>query len=120
MQKEHFEILLESVDSKINLILEGFSVLNKKIEDERAERKEDNVLLNEKISALSKRFDGVDSRLDGIDARLDGIDARLDGIDARLDGIDARLDDMTSELTAHRNSTELHKVPRKREVRKAA
>ncbi len=106
MQKEHFEILLESVDSKINLILEGFSVLNKKIEDERADRKEDSALLNVKISALSKRFDGVDSHLDGIDARLDGIDARLD--------------DMTSELTAHRNSTELHKVPRKREVRKAA
>lgn len=99
MQKEHFEILLESMDSKINLILEGFSVLNKKIEDESAERKEDNVLLNVKISALSKRFDGVD---------------------ARLDGIDGRLDDLTSELTAHRNSTELHKAPRKREVRKVA
>ena len=101
------------MDSKINLILEGFSVLNKNIEDESAERKEDNVLLNVKISALSKRFDGVD-------ARLDVIDGRLDGIDGRLDGIDARLDDMTSELTAHRNCTELHKVPRKREVRKVA
>lgn len=99
MQNEHFEILLESMDSKINFILEGFSVLNKKIEDERGERKEDYALLDVKISALSTRFDGVDARLDGIDVRLNG---------------------MTSELTAHRNSTELHKVPRKREVRKVA
>ncbi|MDU0458560.1 MAG: hypothetical protein RW306_07465 [Geobacteraceae bacterium] len=75
------------------------SVLNKKIEIEITERKEGRVLLIAKISALSKRFDGVDSRLDGIEIRLD---------------------DMISELTAHRNRTEQHKVSRKREVRKVA
>lgn len=106
MQKEHLEILLESMDSKINLILEGFSVLNKKIEDESAEHKEDNVLLNVKISALSNRFDGVYSCLGGIDGRLNVIDTRLDY--------------MASELTAHRNSTEQHKVPLIHEVRKVA
>lgn len=30
MQKEHFEVVLELIESKIQLILEGFSVLDKK------------------------------------------------------------------------------------------
>jgi hypothetical protein len=131
MEKQHFEILLENVDSNVKLLLEGFCGLNNKIDAVRVELKEDISLLDHKIIALSnrvssvetnlsKRMDGIDSRLDGIDGRLDGIDGRLDGIDGRLDGIDGRLDVMHGELIAHRNSTELHKAPQKREIRKAA
>jgi hypothetical protein len=110
MQKEHFEILLESMDSKFSLMLEGFSTLDKKIDDFKGELKEDISLLDVKISALSNRIDAVETNLSN----------RLDGVDARLDGIDARLDVMNDELIAHRNNTELHKTPRKREARKAA
>lgn len=113
MEKQHFEVLLENMDSKINLILEGYSVLDKRIVDEGEKRREEYDLLNVKISALSQRFDGVDSRLDGVDSRLDGIDGRLEGIDGRLD-------DMHGELVAHRNNTEMHKVSRKREIKKVA
>ncbi|MFA7060912.1 MAG: hypothetical protein WC156_08855, partial [Pedobacter sp.] len=56
-----------------------------------------------KISVLSNRIDAVETNLSN-----------------RLDGIDARLDVMNDELIAHRNNTELHKSPRKREARKAA
>lgn len=31
MHKEHFEVVLESIESKIQLILEGFSMLDKKL-----------------------------------------------------------------------------------------
>ncbi|MDO9069638.1 MAG: hypothetical protein Q7W05_14445 [Deltaproteobacteria bacterium] len=99
MEKQHFEVLLENMDSKINLILEGYSVLDKRIVDEGKKRREEYDLLNVKISALSQCFDGVDSRLDGIDGRLEGIHG---------------------ELIAHRNNTEMHKAPRKREIKKVA
>ncbi|MBI5788773.1 MAG: hypothetical protein HZA78_07975 [Candidatus Schekmanbacteria bacterium] len=33
MQKEHFEILLEHIDSNVELILEGHAVLNKRIDN---------------------------------------------------------------------------------------
>lgn len=99
MQKEHFEILLQSMDSKFNLVLEGFSVLNKKIDDESDARREDTALLNVKISALTNRFDAVD---------------------IRLDNIEERLDTMNGELTSHRNNTELHRAPSKRGIKKVA
>ena len=143
MQKEHFEVVLESIESKIQLVLECFSTLDKKIDDVRDELKDDVALLDVKITELSgridavdtkldkvetnltRRLDAVDTRLDGIDTRLDGIDTRLDGIDTRLDGIDTRLDKVEtnltnqidavhSELVAHRGSVELHKLPRRR------
>jgi hypothetical protein len=106
MEKQHFEILLESMDSKINLILEGYSVLDKRIVDEGEKRREENELLNVKISALSHRFDAVDSRLDGIDGRLDSIDGRLDSIH--------------SELIDHRNNSEMHTAPRRSGLKKVA
>lgn len=120
MEKQHFEILLENMDSKINMILEGYSVLDKRIVDEGEKRREENELLNVKISALSHRFDAVDSRFDGIDRRLDGIDGRLDGIDGRLDGIDGRLDKIHSELIDHRNNSEMHRAPRRSGLKKVA
>jgi hypothetical protein len=107
MQKEHFEILLESMDSKINLVLEGYSVLAKDIKDTRVELNEDISLLDHKITALSKLVDSVETNLG----------ARIDSVETNLG---ARIDALHSELIAHRNDTELHKAPRKREARKAA
>ena len=107
MQKEHFEILLENVDSKFNLILEGFSTLDKKIDDFRGELKEDISLLDHKITALSNRVSSVETNLS----------ARIDAVETNLG---ARIDAVHSELIDHRNNTEMHKAPRKREARKSA
>ena len=118
MQKEHFEILLESMDSKIDLILEGFSVLNKKNEDEGTKRKEENELLNVKITALSNRVSSVETNLNSkIDSVETNLNSRIDSVETNLA---ARIDAVHSELIDHRNSSEMHKVPRKRVIRKAA
>lgn len=107
MEKQHFEILLESMDSKINLILEGYSVLAKEIKDTRNELKEDISLLDVKISGLSKRVDTVEANLG----------ARIDAVEANLG---ARIDAVHSELIDHRNSSEMHRVPRRNGIKKAA
>jgi hypothetical protein len=136
MEKQHFEILLESMELNIKMMHEGFAGLSDTIKAESAERKAENKLLDEKISALSNRIGSVETNLNakidsveaGLEARLgakiDSVETnlsnRMDGIDGRLDGIDGRLDDIHSELIDHRNSSEMHKAPRKREIRKAA
>jgi hypothetical protein len=33
MQKDHLEVILENIDSKFDLVLEGYDALNKKIDD---------------------------------------------------------------------------------------
>jgi peptidoglycan hydrolase CwlO-like protein len=72
------------------LILEAFSVLDKKTDDNHDELKEEISLVNVKISALTKRIDAVDENLT------------------------KRIDAVHSELVAHRKSVELHKAPGRR------
>ena len=59
MQKEHFEILLESVDSKMQLVLEGYSVLANQIKDTKAELLERADLTDFKLDVLNKKIDAV-------------------------------------------------------------
>jgi FtsZ-binding cell division protein ZapB len=90
MEKEHFEVVLESIESKVQQVLECFSVLDKKIDDVRDELKHDNGILNVKISAISGRIDTFEANLT------------------------KRIDAVHSELVAQRESVELHKAPRRR------
>ena len=52
MEKDHLEIILESIDSKFNLVLEGHAVLNEKIDN-----------LSKKTD---ERFDLVDFKIDTV------------------------------------------------------
>jgi len=56
MEKEHFEVILESIDSKFDLVLEGYSSLDKKIDD--------------LAEMMEERFDLLDSKIDAATADL--------------------------------------------------
>ena len=58
MQNDHLEILLEEMNSKFTLVLEGHSALHKVIQDSRQEFSEKLDLVNFKIEVL-KRCSGV-------------------------------------------------------------
>lgn len=106
MQKEHLEILLESIESKFQVTLEAFQSLNQKIDtkvDElRMELKQDIAVVDSKVMGLSKRLDTVEERLSNEIAEV-----RADLAEVKLD------------LAAHRNNTELHKAPPKRPLKRA-
>ena len=99
MQKEHLEILLESIDGKFQVTLEAFQLLNKKIDtkvDElRIELKHDIAVVDSKVMGLSKRLDSVEKRLSDEIAEV------------RVD------------LAAHRDNTELHRAAPKRALKRA-
>jgi CII-binding regulator of phage lambda lysogenization HflD len=134
MEKEHFEVVLESIESKVQQVLECFSVLDKKIDDVRDELKHDNGILNVKITAVSDRLDRVEAnltnRIDAVDDKLtkridaveDKLNKRIDAVEdkltKRIDAVDEkltkRIDAVHTELIAHRENVELHKVPRRR------
>jgi len=96
-----------------------FSVLDKKTDDNYIELKEDINLVKVKLSGLSDRVDTVETnlvkRIDAVDSRLDKVEIsltkRIDAVDEKLT---KRIDAVHTELIAHRESVELHKVPRKR------
>jgi uncharacterized protein YdcH (DUF465 family) len=67
MEKDHLQIILENMDSKFALILEGHDVLDKKIERKFDELNEKIGFLDFKIDTLnenlSKKIDAVASNL---------------------------------------------------------
>ena len=85
LQKDHLMILLESIDSKVQVTMESVSRLDSKIDAVKDELKEDIAILDCKIMGLSKRVDSVEKNLSG------------------------RIDAVYEELVAHRNDTELHR-----------
>ena len=91
MEKEHLEVILESIDSKFNLVIEGYNALDRKIDSVRDELKEDITLCNVRIDALSVKIDNVESRLS------------------------AKIDTVAADLSAHRADTEAHNIYRVRE-----
>jgi len=120
MEKQHFEILLENMDSKFNFMMEAFGGLNDKIELEGNKRENENNLLNEKIAALSNRIGSVEANLN---AKIDSVEANLNAkidsvetnLNARIDSVEAslgaKIDAVHSELIDHRNNSEMHRAP---------
>ncbi|MEI6206973.1 MAG: hypothetical protein WCP20_09340 [Desulfuromonadales bacterium] len=106
MEKEHLEILLESIDSKFQLTLEAFQSLNNKIDtrvDElRIELKQDIAVVDCKVMGLSQRLDAVEERLS-----------------AEIAEVKADLAEVKADLAAHRNNTELHHTQPKRPLKRA-
>ena len=99
LQKDHLMILLESIDSKVQITMESVSALDNKIDAVRVELKDDIAILDCKIMGLSARVDEVDKKIDAVDKKVDAV---------------------YEELVAHRNDTESHRRPTKRSSLKKA
>ena len=91
MQKDHLEIILEDMNSKFDLVLEGHQVLHREILD--LSRKTD------------ERFDLVDVKIDALNTKIDGVADDLKATDERLS---KKIDGVAADLKAHRSDTEAH------------
>jgi phage host-nuclease inhibitor protein Gam len=100
MKKEHFEILLEEMRSKFDLVFEGHDMLNRKIDRVAAD-------LNQRIMDVDRKIDRVaislTERIEKVNADLT---ARIEKVNADLT---ARIDKVAADLTAHRADTESHR-----------
>ena len=134
MQKDHLEVILEDMNHKFDIVIEGHIALDKKIDCKFNELKNDIEFLNFKIDTvndnLTQKIDGVEEKLTGrIDAveekltnRIDAVEEklthRIDAVEKklthRIDGVEEslgdKLDAVASDLTAHRNDTEAHQI----------
>ena len=96
MEKEHLEMILEDINGKFDLILEGHESLRGEIRD--LSRKND------------ERFDLVDFKLDTLNRKIGGVDERLS---KKIDGVEEKLskkiDGVAADLKEHRADTEAHR-----------
>ncbi len=111
-EKRYFGIILEDIDSKMKLVLEGHLALDKRIDNLGGEMSDgfkriDNLeqAMMGGFQRIDKNFQSVfeylsrtDERLEHLENRLDKIEGRLDKIEGRLDKIEGRLDKIEQEL----------------------
>lgn len=102
-QGRHFEVILEDIDSKMTLVLEGHSSLDKKIDGFEGKFVEFKEETNTKFKIVGEKFDKIDQRFDGVDQRLDKMDKRFNGIDQRFDGIDKKIEKISGDSDELRN-----------------
>ena len=77
MEKEHFEILLEHMQSQFKIFGEGLEGLRTSLDSFKVEVRE--------------RFDRLEGRMDNLDGRMDNLDGRMDNLDGRMDSVESRL-----------------------------
>ena len=86
MEKDHLEILLEDMNKKFDLVLEGHAVLGKKIDDNAKEVTEKFEMTNLQIKAVSQKIDSVEVKLS------------------------QKVDAVAADLAEHRADTEKHRI----------
>ncbi len=88
--------LIEHFDSKVDLVLEGHAVLNKRIDNLDAK-------MDAKFQEVDGKFQIVFQKFRDVDKRFDGVDQRLDKVEQRLDKMDETLESVQDELRLVRN-----------------
>jgi len=84
MQKDYLEIILEDINGKFDLVLEGHAALDRKIDIKFGELSEKIDVNNFKIGALNDKINAVDESLG------------------------SKIEAVAKDLKAHRQDTEAH------------
>lgn len=132
-EKELFEVLLEDIQGKFELVLATYEGLRKELKGEIREVREElhekynmtaflierlEQKVDKKIDALDQKFD---KKIDALDQKFDKkIDALEQKLDEKTDALDQKIDDRTemlgqkidnvaAALAEHRADTEIHK-----------
>jgi len=107
LKKEHFEILLEDIQDKLKFVVEGHSILNKKIDD----------LTNELHTSLKSTRDEliflIKASIDKTEERLtkkieDGDRSVIEHADRRFDELNHKIDTINDNLKTHTESLADH------------
>lgn len=68
--RRHFGVIAEALESKIQIVAEGVTMVDEKFEGFRNEVRED-------FQRVDRRFVRLDARVEGVDARLAALDSRV-------------------------------------------
>jgi len=94
MKKEYFEILLENMNDKFEMVLEGQAALDRKIDIKFEE-------LNDKIDLNTLKIDALKVKVDENSQKIDTLSKKVDENSRKIDAVAA-------DLRAHREDTEAH------------
>lgn len=96
--ERHFGVVLENIDSKLDLVVEGHQALDKKIDSNHQEFQEFRKEVDYKFEVVFEKFDEVDKRFEQVDRRFEQIDRRFEQIDRRFDEVAGEIRIVRHEL----------------------
>ena len=102
-------MILEDINGKFDLILEGHDGLRRELRELSRRTDERFDMVDFKFDVLNKKIDSFDIKLT---QKIDAVAADLKATDARLSN---KIDDVAAELKAHRVDTDVHRGYRVRE-----
>jgi hypothetical protein len=85
MSEKSMQAVLESIDSKLDLVFEGFTALDRKIDQVR---------------------DDLEVKIDQCNFKIDVLNEKIDTVESNLS---RHLDAVAADLSAHRADTECHR-----------
>ncbi len=109
MKKENLEVILEDINRKFDIVLEGHAALASQIQtlSDKTDSRFD--LIDLKINTFNQKIDSVGADLS---QRIDAVSADLSDhraeTAARFDVVDHKIDSVSADLFAHRADTEAH------------
>jgi DNA repair exonuclease SbcCD ATPase subunit len=83
-ERTRFEVLLESIETKVNVIAEGHGALVERC-DALAEGQR---TLVERLDRMERRFE---TRFDGLESRFNGLETKVDGLEVFASDAQGRL-----------------------------
>lgn len=95
MEKDHLVVILERMESKLELVAEGHEVLRSEIQALAKKTDERFDLVDFKINTLNQKIDKVSSELN----------QKIDNVASELN---QKIDNVAADLKAHRRDTEAH------------
>jgi len=103
-ERTRFEVLLESIETKVNVIAEGHGALVER-SDALAEGQR---ALVERLDRMERRFeirfDVVESRFTRLETKVDGLETKVDGLEVFASDAQGRLKRIETHLQLKRAS----------------
>ena len=101
MIARHVGAFADSIQHKLDIVVEGHQVLSEKID--RVEER-----LDGRIDCVVRKLDAVAAQGSNTAAKLDAVAAQGSSTAAKLETVSAKLDAVAADLKAHRRDTEAH------------
>ena len=97
-ERTRFEVLLESIETKVKVIAEGHGALVERSDAlaegqralvERLDRIETKVdVLESKFTRLETKVDGLEKKVDRLETKVDGLETKVDRLETKVDGLE--------------------------------
>jgi len=111
-ERTRFEVLLESIETKVTVIAEGHGALVERLD--RMERKFETRfdVLESRFDVLESRFNGLDTKVGRLETKVDGLATKVDGLATKVDGLEVFASDAQGRLKRIETHLQLKHVSR--------